>query len=209
MLTSGNDLYDELFVLNLKVRAGYIAFSEATKSPFRAMVTGARRRRRFVFYRLKQCSQLSTLQEVPGTRLLQRSDRKGQRTATPLWNHIVITFLCSIQRQVRSRHLPTWTSSRPRLLSQSSGTRRSLLNKAIVLHLSIVSALRYKAGMRTVGTTMISAGTATLQSVVRRSREDLRYYVILGAVIIRVAIKQPLVICSMNEHTFIKAFHKN
>ena len=41
MLTSGNDLYDELFVLNLGVRAGYIAFSEATKSPFRAMVTGA------------------------------------------------------------------------------------------------------------------------------------------------------------------------
>lgn len=40
MLSSGGEVFNELYVLNLKVRSGYVAFSEESKMPFRAMVTG-------------------------------------------------------------------------------------------------------------------------------------------------------------------------
>lgn len=38
MLSTGSDLFDELFVMNLKLRTGFVAFNEDTKMPFRPMV---------------------------------------------------------------------------------------------------------------------------------------------------------------------------
>lgn len=40
MLSSGQEVFEELFVLNLKVNAGFVAFNNETNMPFRAMTAG-------------------------------------------------------------------------------------------------------------------------------------------------------------------------
>lgn len=37
MLSTGSELFEEMFVINLKLKTGFVAFSEESKMPFRAM----------------------------------------------------------------------------------------------------------------------------------------------------------------------------
>ena len=41
MLSTSSELYEEMFVINLKLRTGFVAFSEDTNMPFRAMGSDA------------------------------------------------------------------------------------------------------------------------------------------------------------------------